>query len=93
MLDLALLLVSGPDGVTASTKRLIGMLKKYKIPYMVFINKMDMCERTEEELLSELLEKVGEGFIKYEDIFTKWEEVAALSEVTIEEVPGRGEAK
>ena len=84
VLDLALLLVSGPDGVTASTKRLIGMLKKYKIPYMVFINKMDMCERTEEELLSELLEKVGEGFIKYEDIFTKWEEVAALSEVTIE---------
>ena len=35
VLDLALLLVSGPDGVTASTNRLIGMLKSYKVPYMV----------------------------------------------------------
>ena len=84
VLDLALLLVSGPDGVTASTNRLIGMLKSYKVPYMVFVNKMDMCERTEEELLDELSEKVGDGFIKYEDIFAKMEEVATLSEATIE---------
>ena len=84
VLDLALLLVSGPDGVTASTNRLIGMLKSYKVPYMVFVNKMDMCERTEDELLDELSEKVGDGFIKYEDIFAKMEEVATLSEATIE---------
>lgn len=84
VLDLALLLVSGPDGVTASTNRLIGMLKSYKVPYMVFVNKMDMCERTEDELLDELSEKVGDGFIKYEDISTKMEEVATLSEATIE---------
>ena len=70
--------------MTASTNRLIGMLKSYKVPYMVFVNKMDMCERTEDELLDELSEKVGDGFIKYEDISAKMEEVATLSEVTIE---------
>ena len=84
VLDLALLLVSGPDGVTASTKRLIGMLKNYKVPYIVFVNKMDMCERSQEDILSEMSEKVGEGFIKYEEIPDRLEEIASISERTIE---------
>ena len=84
VLDLALLLVSGPDGVTASTKRLVSMLKNYKVPYVVFVNKMDMCERSKDEIISELSEKLGEGFIASGDIQEKEEEIASLSEETIE---------
>ncbi|MBQ2054239.1 MAG: GTP-binding protein, partial [Eubacterium sp.] len=84
VLDLALLLVSGPDGVTASTKRLVSMLKNYKVPYVVFVNKMDMCERSKDEIISELIEKLGEGFIASGAIQEKEEEIASLSEETIE---------
>ena len=84
VLDLALLLVSGPDGVTASTRRLVSMLKNYKVPYMVFVNKMDMCLRPEEELIDELTEILGEGFVKFEDFGSKMEEIASISESTIE---------
>lgn len=84
VLDLALLLVSGPDGVTPSTKRLVSMLTNYKVPYVVFVNKMDMCERSKEELISELIEKISDGFVPYEVILEKEEEIASLSEETIE---------
>ena len=82
VLDIAVLLISGPDGVTASARRLAGMLKSYKVPYYVFVNKMDMCQRSEEEILEELSDKLGEGFIGYEK--APDEDVAALSEKTIE---------
>jgi len=82
ILDIAVLLVSGPDGVTASTKRLVGMLKSYKVPYFVFVNKMDMCQRSEDEITTELSDILGEGFLKYEG--ASKEDIASLSENTIE---------
>ncbi len=82
VLDIAVLILSGPDGVTASTKRLAGLLKSYKVPYYVFVNKMDMCERSEDEIISELCDKLGEGFIGYENADP--EDIASLSAGTIE---------
>ena len=84
VLDTALLLISGPDGVTASTKRLVGMLKSYRVPFYVFVNKMDMCQRSEDELVSELSEQLGEGYISYSSFEDSMEEIASLSEATIE---------
>ena len=85
ILDMALLLISGPDGVTASTRRLVGMLRSYRVPYFVFVNKMDMCERPEKEILAELTESFGEGFNTYGSFDESMEEIASLSESTIEE--------
>ena len=89
ILDIAVLLVSGPDGVTASTKRLAGMLKSYKVPYFVFVNKMDMCQRLEEEIIAELSDILGEGFLKYEG--ASKEDIASLSESTIEKYLEEGD--
>ncbi len=89
ILDIAVLLVSGPDGVTASTKRLAGMLKSYKVPYFVFVNKMDMCQRSEDEIIAELSDILGEGFLKYEG--ASKEDIAALSESTIEKYLEEGD--
>ncbi len=89
ILDIAVLLVSGPDGVTASTKRLAGMLKSYKVPYFVFVNKMDMCQRSEDEIIAELSDILGEGFLKYEG--ASKEDIAALSENTIEKYLEEGD--
>ena len=89
VLDAAVLLISGPDGVTASTRRLAGMLKTYRVPYYVFVNKMDMCERPEEELLAELTENLGEGFLGCDSAGP--EDIASLSEDTIEKYLETGE--
>ncbi len=37
------------------------MLETYKVPFFVFINKMDMCERTEDELLDEFDAQIDEN--------------------------------
>ena len=86
ILDVAVLLISGPDGVTASTRRLAGMLKSYKVPYYVFVNKMDMCQRSEDDIMSELGRSLGDGFVAYDENFLndKQEEIASLSEDMIE---------
>ena len=105
VLDCAILLVSGPDGVTAATRRLAGMLRSYKVPYYIFINKMDMCDRSEEELVAELQDKLGAGCIAFEktqnikesladtsaEIQDLYEEIASLSEKTIEKYLEEGE--
>ena len=107
VLDAGVLLVSGPDGVTASTKRLAGMLRRYKVPYFVFVNKMDMCERPVYEIIAELNERLGDGFISFIDDMNenissaegssfelakdKYEEIASLSERTIEKYLEEGE--
>lgn len=85
VLDMAVLLISGSDGVTASTKRLVGMLKSYKVPFYVFVNKMDMCQRSEDEMINELSQQLGEGYISYNSFEENLEEIASLSESTIEE--------
>ena len=105
VLDCAILLVSGPDGVTAATRRLAGMLRSYKVPYYIFINKMDMCDKSEEELVDELQDKLGAGCIAFEntqnikesladtsaEIQDLYEEIASLSEKTIEKYLEEGE--
>ena len=102
ILDIAVLLVSGPDGVTASTRRLYSMLEAYKVPFFVFVNKMDMCERTSLDLVDELKE-IGDGFVDFSEVTDAsdgvtdqlsdsiWEEIASLSDDTIEKYLETGE--
>ncbi len=85
VLDMVILVISGPDGVTDSTIRICGMLKVHKVPYMVFVNKMDMCQRSVQDITDELDRKLGSGHIHFTDIdMTESEDVASLSEELIE---------
>ncbi len=54
VLDCAVLVVSAVDGVQAHTVTLWRLLKQYKIPTMIFVNKMDRQEADREKLLEEL---------------------------------------
>ena len=42
VLDYALLLVGGTDGVQSHTRTLWQLLRRYQIPTIVFVNKMDL---------------------------------------------------
>lgn len=61
VIDYALLVVSGSEGVQAHTRTLHRILSDKGIPVFVFINKMDIAVRKKEEILAELASELGAG--------------------------------
>lgn len=55
-LDVAVVLISGPEGIQGHTETIWKCLKQYSIPTIVFVNKMDISYRTKEEIWNELQE-------------------------------------
>ena len=58
VLDYAVLVISGADGVQGHTLTLWSLLERYKIPTFLFINKMDQDGTQKDQLLKELQEHV-----------------------------------
>ena len=63
VLDAAVLVISGTDGVQAHTETLWCLLEDYKIPVFVFITKMDASNLSREELMHDLRTHLSEGCI------------------------------
>ena len=47
--DIALIVVDGTVGITAEDEKIIERIRSKQIPYLIVKNKMDLCERAEEE--------------------------------------------
>lgn len=54
ILDVAILVISGSAGVQSHTKTLWKLLKRYNVPTIIFINKMDMPGTDETKLLNSI---------------------------------------
>lgn len=67
VLDYAVLVISGLDGVQAHTRTLWKLLSHYGIPTFIFITKMDFARKSREELISGLCEELGDGCIDFSD--------------------------
>ena len=67
VLDCAILVVSGPDGVQAHTETLWRLLRRYQIPTFLFINKMDLPGTDRKALLEQLTRRLGDGFVDFGD--------------------------
>lgn len=65
VLDYAILVISGIDGVQSHTLTLWKLLKKYRVPCFIFINKMDMEGTDKESVFSELKEKLSDGCVDF----------------------------
>lgn len=65
VLDYAVLVISGADGVQGHTKTLWRLLSIYKVPVFLFINKMDQNGTDKESLLQELKEQLDDGCIDF----------------------------
>ncbi len=65
VLDYAVLVISGTDGVQSHTETLWRLLRRYHIPTFVFVNKMDLPGPGREELLSQLSHRLGDGFVDF----------------------------
>ena len=71
VLDCAVLVVSGADGVQGHTQTLWKLLKRYQIPTFLFVNKMDQEGTDGEKLLKELRKRFGENVVPFVDIRTE----------------------
>lgn len=86
VLDYAILVISGTDGVQNHTETLWELLVRYNVPTFLFVNKMDISEMSREELIGELKEKLSDGCIDFSDTQNNdfMEEAAMCSESLME---------
>ncbi|MGN0348474.1 MAG: NYN domain-containing protein [Roseburia sp.] len=98
VLDCAVLVISGTDGIQGHTKTLWRLLERYQIPTFLFVNKMDLNGTDAKALLAAIKRELGEGCVDFSnptaDCF--YEEVAVCSEDTLERylngvLPDKGE--
>ena len=65
VLDYAILVINGADGVQGHTRTLWGLLKRYQIPTFLFINKMDQVGTDKEKVLDDLQNRLDEACIDF----------------------------
>lgn len=101
VLDYAVLVISGTDGIQGHTETLLKLLQTYKIAVFLFVNKMDLPGCDKSHLLEELNRRFGDGFIDFSICGTDafYESIAMCDENALEtymnnsEVPGNMIAK
>ena len=65
VLDYAILVVSGTDGVQSHTLTLWRLLQKYRVPCFIFVNKMDMDGADRERVFTDLKDKLHENCVDF----------------------------
>ena len=86
VLDCAVLVISGIDGVQSHTRTLWKLLAHYQVPTVLFVTKMDLARRGREELLDELRREFGDGAVDFSpDNAGRDEQLALCGEAAMEE--------
>ncbi len=87
VLDYAILVINGADGVQGHTYTLWQLLQRYKIPAFVFVNKMDQNGTDKEKLFKQLRERLSENCIDFtaENTSGFYESLALTEESSLEQ--------
>ena len=93
VLDYAILVISGADGVQGHTETLSRLLSRYQIPVFLFINKMDQPGTDREALLAEVKEKLDANCVEFSADQTdeEWKEQVAVCDEQVMEAYLEGE--
>lgn len=93
VLDYAILVISGADGVQGHTETLWKLLERYHIPVFLFINKMDQNGTDEAALMNELKKRLDENCVDFSqtDRDELNESIAMCSEALLEQYLESGE--
>lgn len=96
VLDYAILVINGTDGVQGHTETLWKLLKRYEIPTFIFVNKMDLVHDDKNDILMKLKKRLGDEIVDFSD--EAWqekdvihEEIAMCNETALEEFMENGE--
>ena len=91
VLDYAILVVSGTNGVQSHTVTLWRLLGKYRIPCFIFVNKMDMDGAEKDVVLADLKDKLSERCVDFSDNpDALYENIALCDERLLEEFDASG---
>ena len=86
VLDYAILVINGADGVQGHTRTLWRLLKRYQIPTFIFINKMDQVGTDKAKVLADLQNRLDEGCIDFSEITEEtYDSLAMCDEKAMEE--------
>ena len=91
VLDYALLVISGTDGVQSHTRTLWSLLRRYQIPTFFFVNKTDLPGFDRERVLSQLKTELSENCVDFtQEEAALYEELSLTDEALMEQVLDRG---
>ena len=87
VLDYGILVINGADGVQGHTRTLWRLLRRYRIPVFLFINKMDQNGTDGQRLMEELKEQLSEGCVPFQEELSgeALESIAVTEEDALEE--------
>jgi len=78
ILDCAILVISGTDGIQAHTQTLWRLLERYQVPVFLFVNKMDLPGLERGKLLEQLQRELSPGCVDFDADFDTIAENAAM---------------
>ena len=90
VLDYAVLVISGTDGVQSHTETLWRLLQKYRVPTFIFVNKCDLPGADRAVRLRELQGRFGDGCVDFSAQSPDPEALALCSEPLMEETLADG---
>ena len=92
VLDYAILVISGTDGVQAHTRTLWRLLKAYKIPSFIFVTKMDFARFDEESIMADLRKLCADSCVNFstQSIDERNENIAVNDDAVLEKYLERG---
>ncbi len=90
VLDYAILVISGTDGVQSHTRTVWNLLRQYQIPTFLFINKMDLPGAEKDRLMKNLNQKLSENCIDFSSLNA--EELSMCDEKLLDEYLTSGRA-
>lgn len=88
MLDVAVLVISGMDGVQGHTETLWSLLKRLGIPVFIFVNKMDQQGTSKSRVLEQLKNRLSGNCVDFNNI--DFEEAALCHEKALEQFLEKG---
>ena len=85
VLDYAVLVISGADGVQGHTQTLWRLLARYEVPTFIFVNKMDQNGTDRMALMEEIRQRLGDSCIDFsEEADARNENLAMCDEKVLE---------
>ncbi|MBQ2751419.1 MAG: TetM/TetW/TetO/TetS family tetracycline resistance ribosomal protection protein [Oscillospiraceae bacterium] len=86
VLDCAILVISGTDGIQSHTRTLWKLLERHNLPVFIFVNKMDLDGADRQALLEQLNRRLSSGCVDFSaNKAARDESVAVCDEAAMEE--------
>ena len=88
VLDVAVLLINGQDGVQTHTETIWRCLEHYHVPAVIFVNKMDISHLSSDAIMKDLMDRCSKNCIVWNE--ENLEDIAMVSEDSLEEYLSSG---